>query len=59
MLSCVCGYHEYQRVWMVRSGWRPAVGEELRCERERPQNPADPYAVVVKEDGITVGKSMR
>ena len=24
-----------------------AVGEELWCERERPQNPMDPYAVVV------------
>ena len=60
-LSCVCGYHEYQRVWMARSGWRPnlmvEVGEELRCERERPRNPMDPYAVVVKKDGITVGKS--
>ena len=36
-----------------------AVGEELRCKREKPQNPTDPYAVVVKEDGIIVGKSMR
>ena len=35
------------------------VEEELRCERERPQNPTDPYAVVVKKDGITVGKSTR
>ena len=35
-----------------------AVGEELLCERERPQNPMDPYAVVVKKDGITVSKSM-
>ena len=35
-----------------------AVGEELRCERERPQNPTDSYAVVVKKDGITVGKNM-
>ena len=40
------------------SGWWPAVGEEHRCERKRPQNPMDPYAVVVKKDGITVGKSM-
>ena len=63
MLSCACGYHEYQRVWMARLGWRPSsmaeVGEELWCERERPQNPLDPYAVVVKKDGITVGKSTR
>ena len=51
MLSCVRGYHEYQRVRMA------AVGEELQCERERPRNPTDPYAVVVKKDGITVGKS--
>ena len=29
-----------------------AVGEELRCKTERPQNPRDPYAVVVKKDGI-------
>ena len=42
MLSCVCGYHEYQRVWMA------AVGEELCCKRET-------RAVVVKKDGITVG----
>ena len=34
-----------------------AVGEELWCERERPLNPMDPYAVVVRKDGITVGKS--
>ena len=46
-LSCVCGYNEYQRVWMAE------VGEELRCERERPRNPTDPYAVVVKKDGIS------
>ena len=51
--SCVRGYHEYQRVWMA------TVGEELRCERERPRNPMDPYAVVVKKDSITVGKSTR
>ena len=57
-----CGYHEYQRVWMAHSGWQPssmaAVGEVLRCERERPRNPMDPYAAVVKKEGITVGKSM-
>ena len=29
-----------------------AVGEELRYEKERPQNPRDPYAVVVKKDDI-------
>ena len=58
-LSCVQGYHEYQRVWMAHSGWRQCQGEEFWCERERPQNPMDPYAVVVKKDGITVGKSTR
>ena len=42
--------------WCAR-GWMAAVGEELWCERERPQNPMDPYAVVVKKDGITVRKS--
>ena len=36
-----------------------AVGEEFQCETERPQNPMNPYAVVVKKDGITVGKSTR
>ena len=36
------------------SGWHRAVGEELRCERERSRNPMDPYAVVVKKE---VGKS--
>ena len=42
------------------SGWRAGdggSGGELRCERERPQNPTDTYVVVVKKDGITVGKS--
>ena len=43
--SCVRGYNEYQRVWMV------AVGKELWRERERSRNPMDPYAVVVKKDG--------
>ena len=47
-LSCVRGYHEYQRVWTV------AVGEELRLKRETQQNPRYPYAIVVKKDGITV-----
>ena len=58
--SCVHGYHEHQRVfiWCARDG-RSQVGEELRCKMERPQNPMDLYAVVVKKDGITVGKSMR
>ena len=46
------------------SGWHAQDGGSARgrifwCERERPQNPMDPYAVVVKKDGITVGKSMR
>ena len=50
-LSCVHGYHEYHRVWIA------AVGEELWCVRERPQNPTDPNAVIVKKDGITVNKA--
>ena len=49
ILNCVRGYHEYQRIWTA------TMGEELRCERERPQNPRDPYAIVVKKDGIVVG----
>ena len=48
-LSCVRGYHEYQRVWTV------AVGKELYFKREMRQNPRYPYAIVVKKDGITVG----
>ena len=48
-VSCVHGYHEYQGVWMA------AVGEELCCKREMRRNLRDPYAVVVKKDGITVG----
>ena len=51
-LSCVHGYHEYQSL-DGGSGGRTSV------RRERPRNPTDLYAVVVKEDGITVGKSMR
>ena len=54
-LSGVCGYHEYQRVWMVCLEWWQCRGKELQCERERLQNPTDPYA---EKDGITVGKSM-
>ena len=49
MLNCVPGYHEYQRVWTV------ALGGKLCCKREMPRNPRDPYAVVVKKEGITVG----
>ena len=36
-----------------------AMGEEFQYERERPRYPMNPYAVVVKKDGITVGKSTR
>ena len=42
-LSCVHGYHEYQMAVVEKEFW---------CERERPRNPRDPYAVVVKKDGI-------
>ena len=48
-LSCVCGYHEYQRVWTA------AMGEILRLEKEMRRNPRYPYPIVVKKDGITVG----
>ena len=47
-LNCVCGYHEY----ISLDGGN---GEDLQSERERLQNPMDPYAVVVKKDGVTVG----
>ena len=49
MLSCVHGYHEYQRVWTA------ALGKELRFETEMQRNPRYPYAIVVQKDGITVG----
>ena len=49
MCSSVRGYHEYQRIWTA------TVGEELQCEKERPRNPRDLYAVVVKKDDIIVG----
>lgn len=49
ILSCVRGYHEYHRIWTT------TMGEELQWERERPRNPRDPYAVVVKKNGIVVG----
>ena len=49
-LSCVSGYHVYQIVWTA------GVQEELRRERETPRIPRDPYAVVLKKDGITVGQ---
>ena len=52
-LSCVRRYHDYQRVWIA------AVGEELWCERERPENPTDPNVIVIKKDGTTGGKSTR
>ena len=47
-LICVRGCHEYQRVWIQQ--WRENFAVK------GPQNPMDPYAVVVKKDGITLGK---
>ena len=32
-----------------------AVGKNFSVKRQRPQNPLDTYAVVVKKDGVTVG----
>ena len=38
--TCVHGFHVYQDVW------RPAIGEELRCERDE-DNDKDRYAVAI------------
>ena len=51
-ISCVRGYHQYKDIW------DPVVGEMLNCEREN-RNPQGPYAVDVKEVGITVGHVLR
>ena len=53
-LGCVCVYHEYQS--LDGTFQMVAVREALGCEWERPRNSTDPYSVVVKKDGIAVGK---
>ena len=56
-LSCACGYHEYQRVWMERSGWQQ-WGKNFSVKGKGHKIQWIPsYAVVVKKDGITVGKA--
>ena len=45
---CVRGYHIY------KEEWEAAVGEELKCEREK-NNAKDSYAVVVVSENVTVG----
>ena len=55
-LSCVRGYHEYHKsvdsalgmAAELDGGSSGEVWEELRCGRERPRNPTDPYAVAIK-----------
>ena len=38
--KCTYGFHVYNNIW------RPVIGKELRCQREK-DNPRDPYAVAV------------
>ena len=45
---CVRGYHIY------KEEWEAAVGEELKCEREK-NNAKDPYAVAVVHENVIVG----
>ena len=45
---CVRGYHIY------KEEREAAVGEELKCEREK-NNAKDPYVVVVVSENVTVG----
>ena len=45
---CVKGYHTY------KEEWEAAVGEELKCEREK-NNAKDPYAVAVVRRNVIVG----
>ena len=61
MFSCVCRYHEYQRMWIACSGQRPssmvaaraAVGKNFGVKGKGHKiQGIDPYAVVVKKDGI-------
>ena len=42
------GYHIY------KEEWEAAVGEELKCEREK-NNAKDPYAVAVLRENVIVG----
>ena len=45
---CVRGYHIY------KEEWEAAVGEKLKCEREK-NNVKDPYAVAVVRENVIVG----
>ena len=45
---CVKGYHIY------KEEWEAAVGEELKCEREK-NNVKDPYAVAVVRENVLIG----
>ena len=45
---CVRGYHIY------KEEWEAAVGEELKCEREK-NNVKDPYTVAVVRENVIVG----
>jgi len=45
--TCVRGFHVYQDVW------RPAIGEELRCERDE-DNDKDRYAVAIIKPSVGI-----
>ena len=45
--TCIHGFHVYKDVW------RPVIGEELRCKREK-DNPRYPYAVAVTKSHTEV-----
>ena len=49
---CVRGYHIY------KEEWEAAVGEELKCEREK-NNAKDPHAVAVVRENVIVGHLLR
>ena len=46
--SSIRGYHIYKDIWEA------AIGEVLKCERERGNN-KDRYAIAVKKDEIIIG----
>ena len=52
--------YEYQLQWCMRryhiykEEWEAAVGEELKCEREK-NNAKDPYAVAVVRENVIAG----
>ena len=45
--------YEYQLQYIYKEEWEAAVGEELKCERER-NNTKDPYAVAVVRENVIV-----